>query len=194
MWNAELWCFNCCWHDFKYMCILGVYQFMTCKYIYMSLQKNSAHKGLTNIHYHATADCMRLWSRYPGSQSGLDNTLNDRWTNLMIIHAGHITYHGNCPCLYMETWWRHQMETFSRLLAICAGNSPVTGEFPTQRPVTRSFGALFDLRLKKGWVKNGETCDWRRNRAHYDVTVMVYQFERTNPPITWIPGARLTKI
>ena len=36
-----------------------------------------------------------------------------------------------------ETWWRHQMETFSALLAICAGNSPVHGEFPTQRPVTR---------------------------------------------------------
>ena len=33
----------------------------------------------------------------------------------------------------------HQMETFSALLAVCAGNSPATGEFPTQRPVTRSF-------------------------------------------------------
>ena len=31
------------------------------------------------------------------------------------------------------------METFSALLAICVGNSPVTGEVPTQRPVTRSF-------------------------------------------------------
>ena len=31
------------------------------------------------------------------------------------------------------TWWRHQMETFSALLAICAGNSPVTGEFPSQK-------------------------------------------------------------
>ena len=29
------------------------------------------------------------------------------------------------------TWWNHQTETFSALLAICAGNSPVTGEFPT---------------------------------------------------------------
>ena len=43
----------------------------------------------------------------------------------------------------------HQMETFSALLAICAGNSPVTGEFPTQRPVTRSFDVFFDLRLNK---------------------------------------------
>ena len=38
------------------------------------------------------------------------------------------------------------METFSALLAICAGNSPVTGEFPTQRPVTLSFDVYFDLR------------------------------------------------
>ena len=41
------------------------------------------------------------------------------------------------------------MEKISALLDICAGNSPVTGEFPTQRPVTRSFDVFFDLRLKK---------------------------------------------
>ena len=41
------------------------------------------------------------------------------------------------------------METFSALLAICAENSPVPGEFPTQRPVTRSFGVYFDLRPNK---------------------------------------------
>ena len=38
------------------------------------------------------------------------------------------------------------METFSALLVLCAGNSPVTGEFPAQRPATRSFGVFFDLR------------------------------------------------
>ena len=48
-----------------------------------------------------------------------------------------------------ELWWRHQMETFSALLAICAGNSPVPGEFPAQRPVTPSFDVCFDLRLNK---------------------------------------------
>ena len=52
-------------------------------------------------------------------------------------------------CHSICTWWRHQMETLSALLAICAGNSPVTGKFPTQRPVTRSFDAFFDLRLNK---------------------------------------------
>ena len=54
------------------------------------------------------------------------------------------------PILFLSlSWWRHQMETFSVLLAICAGNSPVTGEFPAQRPVTRSFDIFFDLRLNK---------------------------------------------
>ena len=47
------------------------------------------------------------------------------------------------------SWWRHQMETFSALLATCVGNSPVSGEFPTQRPVTQSFDVLFDLRLNQ---------------------------------------------
>ena len=41
------------------------------------------------------------------------------------------------------------METFSVLLAIYAENSPVTSEFPAQRPVTRSFDVFFDLRLNE---------------------------------------------
>ena len=56
------------------------------------------------------------------------------------------------------TWWRHQMETFSALLALCAGNSPVHGEFPTQRPVTLSFDVFFDMRLNK--QLNKQTWGW----------------------------------
>ena len=47
------------------------------------------------------------------------------------------------------TWWSHQIEIFSALLALCAGNSPVTGEFPSQGPVTRGFDVSFDLCLNK---------------------------------------------
>ena len=50
------------------------------------------------------------------------------------------------------------MEAFSALLALCVGNSPVTGEFPTQRPVTRSFDFSFDLRLNKRLSK--QSWDW----------------------------------
>ena len=46
-------------------------------------------------------------------------------------------------------WWSHQMETFAALLAICSENSPVPGEFHTQRPVTWSFDVYFDLCLNK---------------------------------------------
>ena len=41
--------------------------------------------------------------------------------------------------------WRNPMETFFALLVLCVGNSPVTGEFPPQRPVTRSFDVFFEL-------------------------------------------------
>ena len=65
------------------------------------------------------------------------------WLNVSVIL---LTSLDNNWCM---SWWRHQMETFSALLAICAGNSPVHGEFPAQRPVTRSFDVFFDLRLNK---------------------------------------------
>ena len=65
------------------------------------------------------------------------------------------------------------MEMFSVLLALCAGNSPITEEFPAQWPLTRSYDVFFDLRLKtKGLVNDREAGDLRRHRAHYDVTVM----------------------
>ena len=60
-----------------------------------------------------------------------------------------------CFQMFSDAWWRHQIETFSALLAVCAGNSPVSDEFPTQRPVTQSFDVFFDLRpnkrLSKQW-------------------------------------------
>ena len=94
-------------------------------------------------------------------------------------------------------WWRHQMEAFSALLAICAGNSSVPGEFPAQRPVTLPRNWPFVRGIHRspvnsphkgqwrwalvfsvicvwinGWVNIREVCDFRRYRAHYDVIVM----------------------
>ena len=65
------------------------------------------------------------------------------------------------------------METFSALLALCVGNPPVTGEFPSQRPVTRSVDVFFDLRPNKRLSKQfREAGDLRRHRVHYDVILM----------------------
>ena len=53
--------------------------------------------------------------------------------------------------------YRHQMETFSALLALCEGNPPVTGGFPPQRPVTRSFDVFFDLNKR---LSKQSRCRW----------------------------------
>ena len=70
-----------------------------------------------------------------------------------------------------RSWWRHQVETFSALLALCAGNSPASGEFPAQKPVTRSFDVFFDLCLNKrlrkqsrGWWFETLSCPLFRHR------------------------------
>ena len=54
------------------------------------------------------------------------------------------------------------MESFSALLALCAGNSSVTGNFPSQRPVTRSS---FDLRLNKQLSKQSRR-QWCKTPSH----------------------------
>ena len=87
-------------------------------------------------------------------------------------------------------WWRHQMETFSALLAICAGNSSVPGEFPTQRPVTRSFDIFFDLRpnkqlSKRSWGWWFETLSWSLWRhcnvnLHHTSARVLFQYMTDN--------------
>ena len=74
--------------------------------------------------------------------------LNDAVYHKTALRIGELIYTGGSGT-YKITWWRHQMETFSALMALCAGKSLVTSEFPSQRPVTRSFHVFFDLRLNK---------------------------------------------
>ena len=77
--------------------------------------------------------------------------------------------------LVCMSWWRHKMETFSALLAICVGNSPVPGEFPSQRPVTGRFDVFFDLRLNKRlnkqswgwWFETPSHPLWRQCHADF---------------------------
>ena len=57
------------------------------------------------------------------------------------------------------SWLRHQMETFSALLAFCEGNLPVTCGFPSQRPVTRNFDIFFNLRPNK-WLRKQSRRRW----------------------------------
>ena len=82
-----------------------------------------------------------VWVRI-GSQfiSGwTDNTTISKQAQQRYVQGIFILY-WHFPAFVMEiTWWRHQMEPFPALLNLCVGNSPVTGEFPSQRLVRRSF-------------------------------------------------------
>ena len=88
-----------------------------------------------------------------------------------------------------QIWWRHQMETFSALLALCAGNSPV----PVNSPHKGQWrGALmFSLICVwiNGWVNSREAGDLRRHRGHYDVNVMT----EMEPRESWILRELCTK-
>ena len=107
-----------------------------------------------------------------------------------------VQYHG---------WWcpgfshRHMMTSshgnFFALRTICAGNSPVTGEFPTQKPVTRSFDAFFDLRLNGrlnkqswGWWFETPSRSWWRHCNMWDEIICAFRnFSGLHPCLdaTW---------
>ena len=69
------------------------------------------------------------------------------------------------------------MEKLSALLALCAGNSPVTSEFPAQRPVTRSFDVFFNVRVNKQLSKQSRCrwfeTPWRSLWRHYNDRYLV---------------------
>ena len=91
-----------------------------------------------------------------------------------------------------SSWWRHQMETFSALLALSAGNSPATGEFPAQKPVTRSFDVFVDLRLNKRlskqprgwWFETPSWSLWRHCNVSVGLSVCYQHYKKTDER-TW---------
>ena len=120
------------------------------------------------------------YCRWDIRQFDTRTTAANSWNSFLIsVYASSIHVLKLC---WRNSWWRHQMETFSALLAICAGNSPVPGEFLAQRPVTRSFDVFFDLRLNKRLSKQSwgwwfETLSrplWRHRNVPggYNTTVM----------------------
>ena len=96
---------------------------------------------LTTISSLAASEVVRM--KTLGAASEDDNMLFSVFRKLT-LHPSQSFKRTRPKC---NTWWCHQMETFSALLVFCEGNSPVTGGFPSQRPVTQSFGVFFDLRL-----------------------------------------------
>ena len=108
-------------------------------------------RGLWLLNYLTTSEL--IWPR--GSWLSLGLVVTDGLT-LLVAAAGISRMTQDVHIL--NSWWRHQMETFSALLALCAGNSPV------------KFSLI--CACVNGWANNREAGDLRRHCAHYDVTVM----------------------
>ena len=90
--------------------------------------------------------------------------------------------HTNFP--YFTQWWRHQMETFSALLALCEGNSPITGDFPSPRPVMRSFDLHLNKRLSKPsrrrWFEMPSHSLWRHYNVICNLVILISTFVEIN--------------
>ena len=82
-------------------------------------------------------------------------------------------------------WWRHHIETFFALLVLCAGNSPVTVEFPSQRPVMRSFDVFFDLHLNKWLSKQSRRRWFKQSRRRWFETPSPSLWCHCNFPTFW---------
>ena len=134
------------------------------------------------ISFTVTAAVLGQWHDCPGTTIRFLSAKQPRnvWVNNHVnpVETHNTTTMKQSPaqsCSYLmgyTPWWRHQMETFSALLAICVGNSPVPGEFPHKG---QWRGALIFSLISvwmNGWVNNREAGDLRRYCAHYDVTVM----------------------
>ena len=91
---------------------------------------------------------------------------------------------GPCHAEFILSWWRHQMEIFSASLALCVGNSPVTGEFPAQLPLVRIFDVFSDLRLNKRfskqswgwWFETPVRSLWRHCKGKITLHMHFYHF------------------
>ena len=97
------------------------------------------------------------WRHHETDDMPLSDQIMTQVTDISMYHSAfmgwNVIYNKSAMGLFVHYTWCHlmtlyQMETFSALLALCAGNSPLTSEFPAQRPVTWSFQAFFDLRLE----------------------------------------------
>ena len=109
--------------------------------IYILMFASSLHCGLytTSVNFGGKMFCCNV-NRI--TECDINNTLSSNSSNSKILLYKVIMW---CPSHGDVIKWKH----FSALLALCAGNSPVPGEFPIRRPVTRSFDIFFDLRLNK---------------------------------------------
>ena len=81
-------------------------------------------------------------------------------------------YPHSLSVLFSDTMMTSSNGNIFRVAGPLCGEVTGPGEFPAQRPVTRSFDVLLVYAWINDWVNNSEAGDLRRHRGHYDVNVM----------------------
>ena len=147
--------------------------FLALKWLFVNKAKQNKTDQMHRLNWNIQFNVWISWAKYVNKLFCLWWVLC--WTG-NLEHNSHYIWWAILRCFFWRrsalTWWRHQTKTFSALLALCGGNSPVTGEFPSQRPVTQSFDASLICSWINGWLNNREAGDLRRYHAYDDVTVM----------------------
>ena len=91
--------------------------------------------------------------------------------------------HDSCMCHAGVMYPLHKPRDNHSIITSSSGNifrvtgpvwGEVTGWFPSQRPVTRSFDVFFDLHLNHIWANHRDAGDLRRHCAHYDVNTIEF--------------------
>ena len=93
------------------------------------------------------------------------------WLTIDIVSSVTLNTSLQIEAPHSSAWWRHQMETFSALLALCAGNSPVNSPHKGQWRGSSMFSLI--CAWINVWVNSREAAHLRRHRAHNDVIAMV---------------------
>ena len=89
--------------------------------------------------------CICHCMEQPGGQKWISYTSPHIWTPIMMTSSN---------------------RNFFRVTGPLCGEITGPGEFPTQRPVTRSFDVSLICVWINGWVNNREAGDLRRHRSH----------------------------
>ena len=100
----------------------------------------------------------------------------------------------NNKSIVLSLWWRHQMETFSVLLVLCARNSPAPVNSPHKGQWSGALMFSLICAWTNGCVSNRDAGDLRRYCAHYNVTVMLEadswlymaSYYKTSRPKIWV--------
>ena len=136
-----------------------------------------------------THDNVGTWKSFPHYRAHLVRlleTYNHVWNYKYLVEKiAMITKDDNLNSVFPDSnvqicmgndivsWWRHQMEPFPVLLALCEDNPPVTDGFLTKSQWRRASMCSLICARTNSWAYNRVVGDLRRHRAHYGVTLLM---------------------